>query len=186
MRPTAGHHCTSTLSYCTPLIFPPRIEFFTLCRNWSRFFRSSSAASKVGLRLQRSQLYVLALETYPCSVDHLHSAPGRDIEARPRQSSNSTPASNLHGEYSSRHSLLDQRLDGISTEQVAQQFQWSIERRTGTHCLCTLDLWRLMGVICVDVHGEKKCAPLVHALSNVHITLFTVTDPEEGTHLHQE
>ncbi len=53
--PCQAGHCATTRSYDWPRMEVPRMEALTLCRNMSRFWRSSFAASEVGGRVsQRS------------------------------------------------------------------------------------------------------------------------------------
>ena len=106
---------TETLSYATPLTYPPFNDDLTLIKNWSLFLRRSSAAS-IGykIRIRNWSDCCVDVGTCLCSMDHLRWVPRRGIAGQPWRNWGSERVSSPLGECSGRRFLLDRRSDGRS------------------------------------------------------------------------
>lgn len=131
---------TETLSYDTPLMYPPFSEDFTLVKNWSLSLRRSSAASGDSIFISKifgfqsqcdpnNDTMLDRNKTHPCSVDHPHLAPKIDIADRPWRNWGSELVSSLLEGCSDIRSLLGQHLDGISIQRRSESIESLVKQR---------------------------------------------------------
>lgn len=155
-------HGASTLSYCTPLMWPPLMEFFTLCRNCSRFLRSSSAASASRGRNNEE----LRIDTVMKHIPLLSGSSA--FGSRNRYCSPTNTEFKFNTGFQSSRRIFKQTFPSRSTlgwyifDEASYwkscEVQWY-----QTYCLCTLDLWWFVRVVAVNIDREVERATLVHA-----------------------
>lgn len=150
---------TRTLLYDTPLRIPPRIDVLTLCRNCSRFFRSSSAAS-----VKHSQ-------TSSCICQSKGTAPlfsgSSALGSKKRYCRPTITEFRFRTGFQSSRRIFKHTFPSRST------FGWYIWISHGvniaesgvnqTHRLHALDLRWLVRVVGVNVEREIESATLVHS-----------------------
>lgn len=153
---------TATLSYATPLTYPPFNDDLTLVKNWSLLLRRSSAASiRYEIHIRNWSECSVHVGTCLYSMDRLRWVPRRGIAGQPWRNWGSERVSSLLGGCSSKRFLLDRRLDGRS--------RWYLILPTINlqsiiaYLLCTLDFGWVVRVVGVDGEGEHERATLVHA-----------------------